>query len=143
MLQIGKSQWIRFSLLVFSSSFFYSGFRLQKIFENSFVKRHTRDLLVLCSELACDLWHERASTFFYYSNLSIKVKNSESLIWLRLSIRDKISFVVGRSGKVVALLLFRNLFIGFRLYVAAAGYNCYDMLAFLFWYDIVIKFPAL
>lgn len=25
----------------------------------------------------------------------------------------------------------------------AAGYNCYDMLAFLFWYDIVIKFPAL
>lgn len=143
MLQIGKSQWIRFSLLVFSSSFFYSGFRLQKIFENSFVKRHTRDFLVLCSELACDLWHERTSTFFYYSNLSIKVKNSESLIWLRLSIRDKISFVVGRSGKVVALLLFRNLFIGFRLYVAAAGYNCYDMLAFLFWYDIVIKFPAL
>lgn len=141
--KLGKVNGSDFRFWFFPQVFFNSEFRLQKIFENSFVKRHTRDFLVLCSELACNLWHERTSTFFYYSNLSIKVKNSESLIWLRLSIRDKISFVVGRSGKVVALLLFRNLFIGFRLYVAAAGYNCYDMLAFLFWYDIVIKFPAL
>lgn len=62
----------------FLKFFFHSGFRLQKIFENSFVKRHTRDFLVLCSELACDLWHERTSTSIF---LLLKFINKSEEFW--------------------------------------------------------------